>query len=186
MPHVTLQQRFVRAKDFDALTAAITKVLAAEQPTAMKLITRSLDYVRFAGLAVGVLVVERTPELMRLHHKITDAVAPFSVSGGPPAAFVGADAIAGTVDWVETFVPKSSGENYTPHITAGIATEAFLKQLKSTPFEPFAFWPDALAVFQIGNFAPQRRSFGNTSLMDDLGGKMQKSTLMHAQVSACT
>jgi hypothetical protein len=29
VPHVTLLQRFVRAKDFDAVTAAITKVLAA-------------------------------------------------------------------------------------------------------------------------------------------------------------
>jgi hypothetical protein len=152
MPHVTLLQRFVRAKDFDAVTAAITKVLVAEQPTAMKLTTKSIDYVRFAGLAVAVLVVERTPELVRLHHKITDAVAPFSVCGGTPAAFVGAEAVAETVDWVETFVPKSSGENYLPHVTAGIATEVFLKQLKAAPFEPFAFRPDALAVFQIGNF----------------------------------
>jgi 2'-5' RNA ligase superfamily len=157
MPHVTLLQRFVRAKDFDAVTAAITKVLVAEQPTEMKLTTKSLDYVMFAGLAVAVLVVERAPELVRLHHKITDAVAPFSVSGGTAAAFVGAKAIAETVDWVETFVPKSSGENYLPHVTAGIATEAFLKQLKAAPFEPFAFWPDALAVFQIGNFGTAAR-----------------------------
>jgi hypothetical protein len=125
MPHVTLLQRFVRAKDFDAVTAAITQVPLAEQPTAMKLRTSSLDYVRFEGLAVAVLVVERTPELVRLHNKITDAVAPFSVSGGTPAAFVGADAVAGTVDWVETFVPKASGENYSPHITAGSRPRRF-------------------------------------------------------------
>ena len=49
MPHVTLLQRFVRAKDFDAVTAAITQVPLAEQPTAMKLRTSSLDYVRFEG-----------------------------------------------------------------------------------------------------------------------------------------
>jgi hypothetical protein len=157
MPHLTLLQRFMRAGDFDAVTAAITKVLVAEHPTAMKLTTRSLDYVRFAGLAVAVLIVERTPELMRLHHRITDAVAPFSVSGGTPAAFVGAEAVAGTVDWVETFVPKASGQNYSPHITAGIANEAFLKRLKAAPFEPFGFWPDALAIFQIGNFGTAAR-----------------------------
>jgi hypothetical protein len=152
MPHVTLLQRFVRAKDFDAVTAAITKVLVAEQPTEMKLTTKSLDYVMFAGLAVTVLVVERAPELVRLHHKITDAVAPFSVSGGTAAAFVGAKAIAETVDWVETFVPKSSGENYLPHVTAGVATEAFLKQLKAAPFQTFTFRPDGVAVYQVGNF----------------------------------
>jgi hypothetical protein len=152
MPHVTLLQRFVRAKDFDAVTAAITKILVAEQPTEMEFTTKSLDYVMFAGLAVAFLVVERAPELVRLHHKITDAVAPFSVSGGTAAAFVGAKAIAETVDWVETFVPKSSGENYLPHVTAGIATEAFLKQLKAAPFETFTFRSDGLAVFQVGNF----------------------------------
>src|SRR5882757_333648 len=68
MPHVTLLQRFVRARDFDAVTAAITKVLVAEQPPAMKLAIKSLDYVRFEGLAVAVLVVERAPELVHLHH----------------------------------------------------------------------------------------------------------------------
>jgi hypothetical protein len=44
LPHVTLLQRFVRAKDFDAVTAAIAKVLVVEQPTAMKLRTNRLDY----------------------------------------------------------------------------------------------------------------------------------------------
>jgi hypothetical protein len=152
MPHVTLLQRFVRTEDLNGVFAAITKVLLAEQPTEMKLTTKSLDYVMFAGLAVTVLVVERAPALVRLHHKITDAVAPFSVSGGTAAAFVGANAIAETVDWVRTFVPKASGENYLPHLTAGVATETFLKQLRAAPFEPFTFMPDGVAVYQVGNF----------------------------------
>jgi hypothetical protein len=152
VPHVTLLQRFVRAKDLDAVTAAIAKVLAAEQPTELKLKTKSLEYVMWGGVAVTALVVERTPELMRLHHNIIDAVAPFSVSGGTAAAFVGAEANAESVGWVETFVPKSSGENYLPHVTVGVATEAFLKQLKGAPFETFTFRPDGVAVYQLGDF----------------------------------
>jgi hypothetical protein len=31
LPHVTLLQRFVRTKDFDEVTAAITKVIVCEQ-----------------------------------------------------------------------------------------------------------------------------------------------------------
>lgn len=151
-PHVTLLQRFVRAKDFEAVTAAVTKVLAAERPAALKLKAKGLDYVVWGGLAVTVLVVERTPELMRLHQKIIDAVAPFSVSGGTAAAFVGAEANAETIGWVDTFVPKSSGENYIPHVTAGTAQEAFVKQLKAVPFEAFTFKPDGVAVYQLGNF----------------------------------
>jgi hypothetical protein len=151
-PHVTLLQRFVRAKDLDTVKAAIGYALEGEDPTFMMLKATRLDYVRFAGLAVAVLVVEPTPELVRLHDRITDAVAVLSISGGGAAAFVGGDAVAGTVDWVETYVPKASGKNYSPHITAGIATEGFLKQLRTEPFEPLAFRSDALAVFQIGNF----------------------------------
>jgi hypothetical protein len=152
MPHVTLLQRFVLAKDFDAVTVAITEALAGEQPTQIKMTAKNIDYVMFAGLAIAILVIEREPELIRLHHKMADAVTPFSASGGTEAAFFQATAIAQTVEWVENFIPKSSGENYHPHVTVGIATELFLKQLKAEPFEAFTFNSDALAVFQIGNF----------------------------------
>jgi hypothetical protein len=151
-PHITLLQRFVRAKDFDAVTAAVKNVLAAERPTELQLKAHGLDYVMWGGVAVTVLVVDRAPELMRLHQKIIDAVTPFSVSGGTAAAFVGADANAETIGWVETFVPKSSGANYIPHVTCGVATEAFVKQLKAKPFEAFAFKPIGVAIYQLGNF----------------------------------
>jgi 2'-5' RNA ligase superfamily len=157
IPHLTLLQRFVPAKDFEAVCAIITNVLDDEPPTAMTLTATSIDSVSFEGLAVAVLVVERTPKLMRLHQEITDAVVPFSVGGGSPAAFADAKVAAGTVDWVETFVPKSSGKNYQPHITAGIAAEAFVAHLKAAPFMPFAFKADALAVFQLGNFGTAAR-----------------------------
>jgi len=157
IPHLTLLQRFVPAKDFEAVCAIIANVLDDEPPTAMTLTAKSIDSVSFEGLAVAVLVVERTPKLMRLHQEITDAVVPFSVSGGSPAAFADSKVAAGTVDWVETFVPKSSGKNYQPHITAGIATETFVAQLKAAPFMPFEFKAAALAIFQIGNFGTAAR-----------------------------
>ena len=36
-PHITLLQRFVQAKNFDAVTAALTKVIAVERPTELQL-----------------------------------------------------------------------------------------------------------------------------------------------------
>jgi len=65
---------------------------------------------------------------------------------------VGGDANAETIGWVETFVPKSAGEKYLPHVTVGVAPEAFVKQLKAEPFEAFTFKPDGVAVYQLGNF----------------------------------
>ena len=163
-PHVTLLQRFVRARDLDAVTAAITKVLVAERPSAVTLNAKGIDYVMWGGVAVTVLIVERTAELMRLHRKVTDAVAPFSRGGGAGAAFVGGDANAETIGWVETFVPKSAGENYLPHVTSGVASEAFVKQLKAAPFEPFTFKPANVAVYQLGNFGTASKKIWQSSV----------------------
>lgn len=162
-PHVTMLQRFVRAQDLDAVTAAVTKVLADERPAELNLKAKGIEYIMWGGVAVTVLVVERTPELMRLHQKIIDAVAPFSVNGGTAAAFVGGEANAETIGWVETFVPKSSGEKYLPHVTVGVAQEAFVKQLKAEPFDAFTFKPDGVAVYQLGNFGTAAKKLWQNS-----------------------
>jgi acid phosphatase (class A) len=152
-PHITLLQRFVRAKDLDAVSAAITKVIAAEHPTELQLKAKSYEYVMWGEVAVTVFVVERTPELMRLHQKVIDAVTPFAVSKGTGAAFDGTETInQETIGWVETFVPKSSGKNYLPHVTLGVAKEDFVKQMKAEPFESFTFKADGVAIYQLGNF----------------------------------
>jgi hypothetical protein len=151
-PHVTLLQRFIRAKDLPAVTAALTKVFNADPPTTMQLKAHSIDYVMWSGVAVTVYVVERSPELMRLHEEVIKAVEPFSVSGGTGAAFVGTDINAETIGWVEDFVPKSSGADYIPHVTLGIAKQDFANQLKAAPFTPFTFAPIGVAVYHLGNF----------------------------------
>jgi len=110
------------------------------------------DYTIWSGVAVTIFVVERTPELMRLQQKVTDTVAPFSLSGGSAAAFIDTPSNSEIVGYVEQFVPKSSGEHYFPHVTLGVAHEAFVKQLKAEPFETFTFSPKGVAVYQLGNF----------------------------------
>jgi hypothetical protein len=151
-PHVTMLQRFVRAKDFDAVTAAITKVLAAERPGDLQLKATGLLYQMWNGVALTAIVVERTPELTQLQQKVADALAPFAASGGTEAAFIDTPKGADIVPYVETFVPKATGANYFPHVTAGVATEAFVKQLKAEPFEAITFKPAGVAIYQLGNF----------------------------------
>jgi hypothetical protein len=129
-PHVTMLQRFVRAKDFDAVTAAQM----------------------WNGVALTAIVVERTPELTQLQQKVADALAPFAASGGTEAAFIDTPKGADIVPYVETFVPKATGANYFPHVTAGVATEAFVKQMKAEPFEAITFKPAGVAIYQLGNF----------------------------------
>jgi hypothetical protein len=109
------------------------------------------------GVALTAIVVEPTPELARLQQKVADAVAPFAASGGTEAAFIDTPKGADIVPYVETFVPKSSGANYTPHVTVGTATEAFGKKMKAEPFDAFTFSPGGVAIYQLGNFGTASR-----------------------------
>jgi len=151
-PHITLLQRYVRAKDLDAVTASVTKVFAAERVTEIVLKAKGYEYGMFGGNALTVLLVERTPELSRLQQKVINALAPFSVNHGTPAAFDGTVTInQETVTYVDEFVPKHSGQNYVPHVTVGVANEAFVKQMKKEPFESFTFKAAGVAEYQLGN-----------------------------------
>jgi len=156
-PHITLVQRFVSEKDFDAVAAAVTKVLATEPLGELQLTAKSLASEMWDGLPLHAILIERTPQLLRLEQKVVDAVAPFSVSGGTAAAFVDTPPGANIVDYVAAFVPKSTGAHYMPHITVGVATEAFSKQLKAEPFETFSFRAKDLAIYQLGNFGVAAR-----------------------------
>jgi len=151
-PHVTMLQRYVRVKDLDAVTAALTKLFDTEQPTELQLKAKGYEYTIWSGVAVTIFVVERTPELMRLQQKVNDTVAPFSVSGGTAAAFIDTPSNSEIVGYVEQFVPKSSGEHYFPHVTLGVAHEDFVKQLKAVPFEAFSFGVKGVGLYQLGNF----------------------------------
>ena len=151
-PHVTLLQRYVRLRDFDAVTAAVTKVLAVERPAELQLNGHGLVSVPSKGVAVTLLLVESTPDLVRLQQKVVNAVAPFAASGGTSAAFIDTPPDGDIVPYVETFVPKASGQNYHPHVTVGVASEAFVERLKAEPFQAFAFRPKDVAIYQLGNF----------------------------------
>ena len=151
-PHVTLLQRYVRVRDFDAVTAAVAKVLAVERPAELQLKGHGLVAVPSKGVAVTLLLVESTPDLLRLQQEVADAVAPFAVRGGTSKAFIDTPPDGDIVPYVETFVPKASGKNYHPHVTVGVASEEFVRQLIAEPFEAFAFRPKDVAIYQLGNF----------------------------------
>jgi hypothetical protein len=99
--------------------------------------------------------------LVQLHERITEAVTPFAVSGGTSAAFAqdpGSSEInAETMAYVENFVPKSSGANYGPHVTVGVAPESFVKGLKAEGLTPFTFGARGVAIYQLGNFGTAQK-----------------------------
>jgi hypothetical protein len=159
-PHVSVLQRHVRARDLDSIYAAVQRVFETESLTALQLKTTGYYYIPFSeqGMPLGLagIVIEPTPELLRLQQKVIDAVAPFSESGGTPAAYItapeNAHVLKQMIDYVDSYVPKQSGKNFNPHVTVGVGREEFLKQLKAEPFDVFTFKADGVAIYQLGDF----------------------------------
>jgi len=155
-PHITLIQRFVRTADLDQVYAAAGQVLAGAKVNAMKL--EAFKYYYAPGKDVGVagIVARPTAELLKLQQDLIAAVAPFTVETGTIAAFTAAhddpalDAVI--IEYVSTFVPKYSGEHFSPHVSTGVASQDYLNNMLAEPFEPFTFSPAGAAVYQLGPF----------------------------------
>ena len=124
-PHITMIQRFVRTADLDKVYAAAHKVLAAAKVNAMRLEAFKYYYIPNGAIGLAGIVSKPTPELLKLQADIIAAVAPFTVETGTIAAFTAAHddpAIdAQLIEYVSTFVPKKTGEHFSPHVTTGVA-----------------------------------------------------------------
>jgi len=83
-------------------------------------------------------------------------VAPLTVESGPIGAFTApqdnpADN-ALLIEYVSTFVPKQTGEHYSPHVSTGVATRAYLDKMLAEPFTPFTFTPAGAAIYHLGPY----------------------------------
>jgi hypothetical protein len=155
-PHITLIQRFVRTADLDKVYAAAHQVLAAANVNAMKLEAFKYYYAPAGAVGVAGVCAKPTPEIIKLQADLIAAVAPFEVKIGPIGAFTAPHNDSATdaalIQYVSTFVPKMSGENYNPHVSTGVAPKEYLDQMLAEPFEPFTFSPAGAAVYQLGPF----------------------------------
>lgn len=155
-PHITMLQCFVRKADLDKLYAAEEKVLAAANVIAMKLEAFKFYYAPAGATGVAGICAKPTPEIVKLQAEIIAAAKPFLVERGPIGAFTAPHdnpAIdTAIIDYVSTFDPKMSGGNFNPHVSTGVAPNAYLNKMLAEPFEPFTFSPAGAAVYQLGPF----------------------------------
>jgi hypothetical protein len=159
-PHLTLLQCYVHAGDLAAAKSAVNAVFRHWPPEGMNLIATGYFNSRIADVSATGIAVRVTPPLARLQREIVAAVAPFMRHGGTAAAFVDAPKSA-TIDWtagyVDTFVPKASGPNFSPHVTAGIGRPDFVARLTAEPFTEFNFKVIGAGVYQLGDIGTARK-----------------------------
>jgi len=155
-PHITMLQAFVRTADLEKLYAVETKVLAAANVNAMKLEAFKYYYAPAGATGVAGICAKPTPAILKLQADIIAAAEPFMVQTGPIGAFTAPQedpAIdAAIIQYVSTFVPKMSGENFNPHVSTGVALREYLDKMLAEPFESFTFSPAGAAVYQLGPF----------------------------------
>jgi len=155
-PHITLIQRFVHTAYLDEVYAACEKVLAGASVTHMQLEAFKYYYVAGKDTGVAGIVARPTPALLTLQQALVAAVAPFTVETVPIDAFTAPhddpayDALL--IGYVSTFVPKQIGDQFSPHVSTGVAPRDYLDQMLAEPFAPFTFSPAGAAVYQLGPF----------------------------------
>ena len=87
-PHVSVLQRYIYTADLDKMYQAAAKVFAKENPTSWKLKAFKYSYIPDKEIGLGNIVVETTPDLLRLQQELIDAVTPYTAPTGTAAAYV--------------------------------------------------------------------------------------------------
>jgi 2'-5' RNA ligase len=167
--HITMLQQFVRTADLDKVYAAADQVLAKVKAASWKLKAFRYYYIPVPPNGIAGIVVERTEDLLRLQRELLEAVAPFTEKSGTAAAFASADGgrdiQQGLIDYVANFATVAAGKKFNPHVTIGIATEAYLKERLAEPFKAFTFSPAGASIYQLGSFGTAREELRGLSVM---------------------
>jgi 2'-5' RNA ligase len=167
-PHITMLQQFVRTADLGKIYTAANRILANEKVTSWSLKAFKYYYIPVPPDGIAGIVVEPTENLLRLQQALLDAVAPFTERTGTAAAFVSADGgrdiQQGLIDYVSNFTKVASSKKFNPHVTIGVAPEAYLDEMLAQPFETFTLSPVGASVYQLGSFGAARKELQVLSL----------------------
>jgi hypothetical protein len=159
--HITLLQCFVRTADLPSIYETAAEMLAKEKYTDWILTAFKYYYVPAGPIGLAGIVIEPTTGLVSLQQQIIDAVAPYTVNVGAAPAFYTTpeepDIHPSLIPYVSSFVPAQTGKNYSPHVSTGVGTTAFLDALLAKPFEAFTFSPASASVYQLGNYGTARK-----------------------------
>ena len=166
-PRLTMLQQFVRTADLGKVYTAANGFWQREsdklEPKGVQVLLHPSPAKRHCGHCR-----RADGESLRLQQALLDAVAPFTERTGTAAAFVSADGgrdiQQGLIDYVANFTTVASGKKFNPHVTIGVAPEAYLNEMLAEPFQTFTFSPVGASVYQLGSFGAARKELQALSL----------------------
>jgi hypothetical protein len=155
-PHISVMGGYVYTANLEKIYPAAAEVLASENILSWKMKAFKYYYIPLKEIGLGGIVVEPTPDMVRLQRKLIAALAPFMSPTGTDAAYAKTPSAPviyqATLDAVATYLSEHTGEHYSPHVTIGVGTAKYLDTLLATPFPAFTFSAVGVSAYQFGNF----------------------------------
>jgi hypothetical protein len=155
-PHISVMGGYVYTANLEKIYATAAEVLATEKVLSWKMKAFKYYYIPLKEIGLGGIVVEPTPDMVRLQRKLIAALAPFMSPTGTDAAYAKTPSAPvinqATLDAVATYLSEHTGEHYSPHVTIGVGTAKHLDTLLAAPFPAFNFSAVGVSAYQFGNF----------------------------------
>ncbi len=167
--HITLVQRFIARPDVPKVLAAVDEVRSKFDIKTLQMKAVGLYHVPSGKVGLAGIVIESSAQLLALQRAVIEAVNAYAREGGGESAFApdssGTPFASFIIEYVETFVPRQTGEHFNPHVTIGVAPLGWLKELEKKPFDKFTFGAKGIATYQLGNFgtASKRLDTGHSN-----------------------
>jgi len=161
IPHITLLQLFVPTKDLDDVFKVVERTLSHIDISKFRLKALKYKYYPVGKLGLNTIDIDTSEKIVHFQENLIKAMAPYKVSGGTASAFFKTPKeptiTPETIKYVEEFELVATGENYTPHLTVGLASQSFLDDLLVNPYEQFSFTLTGLSICQLGNLGTCRK-----------------------------
>ena len=167
-PHITVIQAFIKESALEDIKESISIMIDSMDLAERDLVANGLYYMPYDGMGLAGITVKKD-NLMDFHNQIVAMMQKYSVPDGTGMAFVqrpdGESIMQATSDYVNSFVPMASGENYNPHVTIGTAYEDFVKEMLSESFVPFTFKAKSVSIYQLGELGTAQKNLGTIPLL---------------------
>jgi hypothetical protein len=170
-PHMSVIGGYFYTANLSEVFAAASTALASEKVTSWKLKAFKYYSIPLKEIGLGGILVEPTADLIRLQNELFDAIGKFMAPGssGTAAAFKttpeSPEISQPTIDAVANYFSQHRGEHYSPHVTIGVGTVAYLDLLLAAPFPTFTFSAAGASAYQFGNFGTAAKLLHSFKLM---------------------
>jgi hypothetical protein len=167
LPHISVVQGYVEAKNLPALYHAVERVSAEIPLSGRQLTVLGLEHKPWGHQEITNIKIAKSRELETFQADLVSALSPYLVKTGDGSAFVSSKGDPAvdqeTIEYVRTFVQKHTGAAFEPHITVGISDAETARKVTAQQGTPPKLTLASVAVFQLGNVGTARKELWRQS-----------------------